>query len=151
MRVHLYDLEAFAVRAIECIQPGVPMLLFGPMGVGKSTLVRAILKKMIPDLGHVPSPSFPIMIPYDSVLGPIWHADLYRINSPLEIPPLGLEDVMRTDVCLIEWPERLGPLTPNRCHAIVMNFVDVLTEPADASLYRDMQIRPMIDGHWAAE
>jgi len=42
----------------------------------------------------------------------IWHADLYRLTMLDEVEELGLTDAFDTALCLIEWPDRLGPLRP---------------------------------------
>jgi tRNA A37 threonylcarbamoyladenosine biosynthesis protein TsaE len=46
---------------------------------------------------------------YDSVKGAIWHADLYRLRRPEEIPDLGLVEACFDSICLIEWPSLLLP------------------------------------------
>ena len=58
--------------------------LSGPLGVGKTTLVRGFLA----GLGHsdeVPSPSFAIVQPYEALEPPAWHVDLYRLDDPREV------------------------------------------------------------------
>lgn len=146
MHVHLDNLQSIASSIISQLKPGVPVLLFGPMGAGKSTLVRAILTQIMPDLGHVPSPSFPIMIPYASPIGCLWHIDLYRITSTSELPPLGLNDIMRTDICFIEWPERLGALMPAQWHTISIDFIDTPLDKETPDLWRDIQTSWMLHG-----
>ncbi len=50
---------------------------------------------------------------YDEEAGvPVWHFDLYRIQSPEEICELGLDEALAEGICLIEWPERLGAFLP---------------------------------------
>jgi len=146
MYVHLNDLNVYVDSVISLMQSSLPILLFGPMGVGKSTLVRTLLKKQIPNLGHVPSPSFPIMIPYQGPMGSVWHVDLYRLNGHQDIKPLGLEELMCNEICLIEWPERLGPLMPRKHVWISMNFVDAMPGDACSSLWRDISMGQKIDG-----
>jgi tRNA threonylcarbamoyladenosine biosynthesis protein TsaE len=78
----------------------------GPLGVGKTSLARS----MIAALGHrgeVPSPSYAIVQPYEDLDPPLWHVDLYRIETASELEELGLDS--RGDaVLLVEWPERAG-------------------------------------------
>jgi tRNA threonylcarbamoyladenosine biosynthesis protein TsaE len=83
---------------------GDVITLSGPLGVGKTTLVRGFLV----GLGHddeVPSPSFAIVQPYEALEPPAWHVDLYRLNDPSEVAELGLDAADET-VLLVEWPER---------------------------------------------
>jgi len=90
----------------KALRPGDVIALSGPLGVGKTALVRA----MIGALGHegeVPSPSFAIVQPYEDLSPAIWHVDLYRIESTDELAELGLDSLTDT-VLLVEWPERAG-------------------------------------------
>ena len=52
------------------------------------------------------------MLTYDTALGTVWHFDLYRLAAPDEVIELGIEDAFDDGICLIEWPERLGPWLP---------------------------------------
>jgi tRNA threonylcarbamoyladenosine biosynthesis protein TsaE len=87
-------------------RPGDVITLAGPLGVGKTAFARGFIDA----LGHqgdVPSPSFAIVQPYDETDPPVWHVDLYRIESASEIEELGL-DAAADAVLLVEWPERAG-------------------------------------------
>jgi tRNA threonylcarbamoyladenosine biosynthesis protein TsaE len=87
-------------------KPGDVIALSGPLGVGKTTLVRGFLA----GLGHddeVPSPSFAMVQPYETLEPPAWHVDLYRLNDPSELVELGL-DAASDAVLLVEWPEHAG-------------------------------------------
>ena len=93
------------------------MLLSGDLGAGKSALARAAIAAILAREGRVeeiPSPSFTLVQTYESDIAEIWHADLHRLAGPAAIPELGLEDAFDEAVCLIEWPDRLGPLAPAR-------------------------------------
>jgi tRNA threonylcarbamoyladenosine biosynthesis protein TsaE len=85
---------------------GDVVTLSGGLGVGKTTLVRGLLQALGHD-GEVPSPSFAIVQPYEAIDPPVWHVDLYRLNSPEELQELGLE-AAEDGVLLVEWPERAG-------------------------------------------
>ena len=85
---------------------GDVVTLSGPLGVGKTELVRALLAALGHE-GEVPSPTFAIMQPYETVVPPVWHVDLYRLEDPGELEELGL-DSLEDAVLLVEWPERAG-------------------------------------------
>jgi tRNA threonylcarbamoyladenosine biosynthesis protein TsaE len=88
------------------LRAGDVVALSGPLGVGKTALVRGVLAA----LGHsgdVPSPTFAIVQPYEVLDPPVWHVDLYRLEDAGEIEELGL-DSLDDAVLLVEWPERAG-------------------------------------------
>jgi tRNA threonylcarbamoyladenosine biosynthesis protein TsaE len=60
----------------------------------------------------VPSPTFNLVLIYDTPAGEVWHFDLYRLVAPEEAFELGIEEAFAGAVSLIEWPDRLGPLLP---------------------------------------
>jgi tRNA threonylcarbamoyladenosine biosynthesis protein TsaE len=97
------DLGARLARALR---PGDVVKLSGPLGVGKTALVRAMIRALGHE-GEVPSPSFAIVQPYEELVLPIWHVDLYRIENTEELAELGL-DSLADAVLLVEWPERAG-------------------------------------------
>lgn len=97
------------------LRPGDAVLLAGPVGAGKTALARAVLTARMARAGvveDVPSPTFTLVQTYDFPEGQVWHADLYRLSAPDEVYELGLEEAFGSHVCLVEWPDRLGPLIP---------------------------------------
>ena len=101
---------AVALGANLCA--GDVVLLAGPVGAGKTHFARALIQSLLTVPEHVPSPTFTLVQTYDTQAGPLWHADLYRVAMDTEIDELGLVDAFDDAICLIEWPDRLGPLSP---------------------------------------
>jgi tRNA threonylcarbamoyladenosine biosynthesis protein TsaE len=89
------------------LRAGDVVALTGPLGAGKTTLVRGVLAALGHE-GEVPSPTFAIVQPYDATTLPISHADLYRLEDPSELEELGLDDQLFDGALLVEWPERAG-------------------------------------------
>ena len=89
------------------LKPGDILLLEGPLGAGKTTLVRGLLEAL-GHRGEVPSPTFAIVQPYDDLALPLWHLDLYRIAHPSELAELGLDSVLGDGVLVVEWPDHAG-------------------------------------------
>ncbi len=91
----------------KLIRRGDVVTLSGPLGVGKTALARALIR-MLGHPGEVPSPSFAIVQPYEATDPPVWHVDLYRLESPAELDELGLDEALGEAALLVEWPERAG-------------------------------------------
>lgn len=87
-------------------------MLEGPIGAGKTHFARCLIQSLMDTPEDVPSPTFTLVQTYDTTAGEIWHADLYRLTSLDEIEELGLAEAFESAICLIEWPDRLGPLSP---------------------------------------
>ena len=96
------------------------LLLEGPIGAGKSHLARAFIRARLGRMEDIPSPTFTLVQTYQADVE-IWHADLYRLSHPDEVAELGLEDAFLHAICLIEWPDRLGRLTPANAIRIVLS------------------------------
>ena len=98
---------ALGKKLSKVLRVGDVITLSGPLSAGKTTLVRGLLGAL-GHKGEVPSPSFAIVQPYESLKPPVWHVDLYRIDDPSDLAELGLEDIMDDGVLIIEWPEHAG-------------------------------------------
>jgi len=100
--------EALGASIAPLLRRHDVIALYGDLGVGKTTLVRGILRGL-GFKGEVASPTFPIVQPYEELEVPVWHVDLYRIEDPAELEELALDEAREDAALLIEWPERLGP------------------------------------------
>jgi tRNA threonylcarbamoyladenosine biosynthesis protein TsaE len=85
--------------------------LDGPLGAGKTTLARAIVRGR-GVRAEATSPTFGLVHHYDGPRGPIYHVDCYRLRDPEEAADFDWESLMAADLLLIEWPERAGPWAP---------------------------------------
>ncbi len=104
-------MAAMATALAATLRPGDVVALSGDLGAGKTTFARGVLRGL-GWTGEVPSPSFTLVQTYDTV-PPVWHVDLYRLDSADEAEALGLDDVWDEAAVLIEWPERLGDRLPS--------------------------------------
>jgi tRNA threonylcarbamoyladenosine biosynthesis protein TsaE len=104
--------ERFAARIAVEARPGDAILLAGPLGAGKTAFARAFLRAAADDPAlEVPSPSFTLVQSYETPHGTVHHFDLWRLDGPAALFELGWDDA-RDDIVLVEWPDRLGALTP---------------------------------------
>jgi tRNA threonylcarbamoyladenosine biosynthesis protein TsaE len=97
------------------LKPGDALCLTGPLGAGKSTLARALIRALTTPDEEVPSPTFTLVQFYETAAFPLAHFDLYRLSDPDEAYEIGLDEALDEGVALIEWPQRLeGRLPANR-------------------------------------
>ncbi|MDM8165960.1 tRNA (adenosine(37)-N6)-threonylcarbamoyltransferase complex ATPase subunit type 1 TsaE [Roseovarius sp.] len=101
-----------AHRLAQQLAPGDTILLQGDVGAGKTHFTRSAILSLLEMPEDVPSPTYTLVQTYNATPGEIWHADLYRLTDTSEIEELGLAAAFTDAICLIEWPDRLGPLTP---------------------------------------
>lgn len=110
MRVELPDADAttrLGQAIAPLLAPGDAVLLYGPLGMGKSTLARGLIRALTTPEEDVPSPTFTLVQFYESD-PPVAHFDLYRLTRPEEAFEIGLDEALDDGCVVIEWPERLG-------------------------------------------
>jgi len=86
VRIVLSDAEAtgrLGARIAPLLMPGDAVLLYGPLGMGKSTLARGVIRALTRPEEDVPSPTFTLVQFYPSD-PPVAHFDLYRLCLPEE-------------------------------------------------------------------
>jgi len=121
------------------LRAGEAVCLSGPLGAGKSTLARAMVRALTSADEDVPSPTFTLVQFYEGPRLNVAHFDLYRLSSPEEAYEIGLDDALDDGAAVIEWPERLeGDLPPDR--------LDIEISPADDSAGRRVRLTP--HGAW---
>ena len=88
---------------------GDVIALNGPLGAGKTLFTKGILAGLGYG-GDVPSPSYPLVIPYEppATRIPLTHADLYRVDDPVRLEELALDGARADGAPVIEWPDRMG-------------------------------------------
>ena len=104
---------------------GAPCIvtLAGDLGAGKTTLVQAICR------GYgvreaVTSPTFALVHQYHAPLSDVFHLDLYRLESPVQLANIGWEDTLASRaIVLIEWPEHAGDEIPAAARALKLSHV----------------------------
>lgn len=134
------DTAALGQHIASVLREGDIIALSGPLGVGKTALARAILAGLGHE-GEVPSPTFAIVQPYETLDPPVWHADLYRLENPEELDELGL-DMAADGALLVEWPERAGPGAFPDALRLAMDFA------ADGARALTAGVPPSWEGRW---
>jgi tRNA threonylcarbamoyladenosine biosynthesis protein TsaE len=104
--------QALGAALARAIAPGLSIRLQGDLGAGKTTLTRALLVEC-GYRGRVKSPTYTLVESYPLPGMTVHHFDLYRFTDPQEWDDSGFSDYFAPDtVCLIEWPDKAGPLLP---------------------------------------
>lgn len=97
--------------------------LVGDLGVGKTTLARAIARAQ-GTLEPVTSPTYGLVHEYASPRGEIYHLDLYRLESRDQLHQIGWQAILRGDgLVLVEWPDRAGEELPADHIAITLEHI----------------------------
>lgn len=100
------EMAQFGAALADQLTPGDVVYLSGDLGVGKTTLARAIIRALGFE-GRVKSPSYGLIETYPGSKMTIAHLDLYRLGHPAQVLDLGIEAYMdEAALLLIEWPER---------------------------------------------
>ena len=114
---NLKVLKNLACKIANKINLGETILLYGQLGVGKTTFARFFInhlqKKTHSEITEVPSPTFNIMYEYMANQKLIQHYDFYRVKNYKELNNIGIfED--NGVVSLVEWPEKIKLKPKNR-------------------------------------
>jgi tRNA threonylcarbamoyladenosine biosynthesis protein TsaE len=105
---------SFARRlaAHHALWPSTFVALDGPLGAGKTTFVRHLLRAL-GVAGRVKSPTFAVMEPYDVQGRSVSHFDFYRFDDPREWDDAGFRDTFAAPgLKLAEWPDKAAPVLP---------------------------------------
>ncbi|WP_309092696.1 tRNA (adenosine(37)-N6)-threonylcarbamoyltransferase complex ATPase subunit type 1 TsaE [Phenylobacterium sp.] len=94
------------------LKGGEAICLTGPLGAGKSTLARALVRALTSPDEDVPSPTFTLVQFYEGPRLKVAHFDLYRLSNPDEAYEIGLDEALDEGAAVIEWPQRLEGRLP---------------------------------------
>ncbi len=103
------DTKSVAEKFSKLIKQGDFILLSGNLGVGKTTFVKYVInffqKANKQNITEVTSPTFTVMNEYQIKKILIKHYDLYRIKNKKELNNLGIQENLKDQITLVEWPE----------------------------------------------
>jgi tRNA threonylcarbamoyladenosine biosynthesis protein TsaE len=106
----------------KTLLPGTVVALTGELGSGKTVFARGVAGS----LGvheQVTSPTFTLINEYCGEI-PLYHMDLYRLNTKREIENIGVDDYFfGNGICLVEWAEKLGDLIPPHAVSVLLRQI----------------------------
>lgn len=116
------DTRDFALKLADLLQPGTVLALIGDLGTGKTTLTKYIAR----GLGiaeTLTSPTFTIVKEYHSGRLPLYHFDVYRMESAVDLFEIGAEEYFYGDgVCIVEWADQVAEILPDETLCIFIEY-----------------------------
>ena len=117
------DIGLVAKQIIESANSKI-ILFYGNLGVGKTTLINAIVKEL-GSIQDASSPTFSIVNEYELKNGLVYHFDFYRLNEEIEAFDIGFEDYLYSgNWCFIEWPDKVENLLPENINEVYIEKDD---------------------------
>ena len=116
------DTRKFGLELAKNLKAGDVVALFGDLGTGKTTLTKYIaeglgIKEMIT------SPTFTIVCEYHSGRLPLYHFDVYRLESGEDMFEIGAEEYFDGDgVCIIEWADNVAEVLPDETLCVFLEY-----------------------------
>ena len=126
------DTKLVAERLSKLINLGDFILLTGNLGVGKTTFTKYIINSLQrinrQVISEVPSPTFNITNEYQIKKILIKHYDLYRIKNESELINLGIQENLKKQITLVEWPEIVKKLKIKNSISLIFKYNKSYTE-----------------------
>lgn len=123
LRLSEPELEEWGEELGRSSHPPLLITLTGELGVGKTTLAKAICR------GYgvkedITSPTYALVQQYSAERSPVFHIDLYRLDSSEQLTNLAWDDILGTNaLVMVEWPERAGDRIPENHLPIHLSYV----------------------------
>lgn len=117
------------------LHPGVLIRLYGHLGAGKTCFVRGLARALNMDESLVQSPTYSILNQYSTGNVPLYHADLYRLDSPEQFWAAGIDESWMDvpGVVVVEWPDRLP-------QALIDEFAQIVDVSLEMGAHPDERI-----------
>ena len=132
----LNDTKNLSKKFSKIIKSGDAIFLYGEIGTGKTTFVRFLINHLEVEnqikKSDILSPTFNILYDYEIGKIKIHHYDLYRLKNYKEILELGMFDIVKDHIKIVEWPELINFKPTNR--------IDLLFEYTELAEVRKVKI-----------
>ena len=132
----LKDTENLSKKFTKIIKSGDIIFLYGEIGTGKTTFVRFLINHLEVEneikKSDILSPTFNIVYDYEIGRIKIHHYDLYRLKNYKDILELGMFEISKNHIKIIEWPELITPKPEDR--------IDIFFQYSKLIEYRKVKI-----------
>ena len=132
----LQDTKNLSKKISKIVKDGQIIFLYGEIGVGKTTFVRFLINHLEVEnqikKSDILSPTFNIVYDYEIGRIKIHHYDLYRLKNYKDILELGMFEISKNHIKIIEWPELITPKPEDR--------IDIFFQYSKLIEYRKVKI-----------
>ena len=132
----LQDTKNISKKISKILKDGQIIFLYGEIGVGKTTFVRFLINHLEVEnqikKSDILSPTFNIVYDYEIGRIKIHHYDLYRLKNYKDILELGMFEISKNHIKIIEWPELITPKPEDR--------IDIFFQYSKLIEYRKVKI-----------
>ncbi len=126
------DTKSVAEKFSKLIKQGDFILLSGNLGVGKTTFIKYIINSLQKannqKISEVTSPTFTVINEYQIKKKLIKHYDLYRIKNKKELNNLGINENLKDQITLVEWPEIVKKIKTKNSINLIFEYKKNYTE-----------------------
>ena len=126
------DTKSVAEKFSKLIKQGDFILLSGNLGVGKTTFIKYIINSLQKannqNISEVTSPTFTVINEYQIKKKLIKHYDLYRIKNKKELNNLGIDENLKDQITLVEWPETVKKIKIKNSINLIFEYKKNYTE-----------------------
>ena len=126
------DTKSVAEKFSKLIKQGDFILLSGNLGVGKTTFIKYIINSLQKannqNISEVTSPTFTVINEYQIKKKLIKHYDLYRIKNKRELNNLGIDENLKDQITLVEWPETVKKIKIKNSINLIFEYKKNYTE-----------------------
>ncbi len=105
------ETEKLGASLAERLHAGDYIALRGDLGAGKTAFTRGLIRRFLPGVS-VKSPSYTLVNEYRGAECPIYHFDMYRIESEDDLFSIGYYDYLEDGICIVEWSEKIPYAIP---------------------------------------
>lgn len=116
------DTREFGLALAKDLKAGDVVALFGDLGTGKTTLTKYIAEGLgITEM--ITSPTFTIVCEYHSGRLPLYHFDVYRLESGEDMFEIGADEYFDGDgVCIVEWADKVAEVLPDETLCVFLEY-----------------------------